>query len=233
MAKRALAKKRSSRRTGALRASVAARPGVPGGKRDLNRKRRVETLLEAALPLFLTRGIEGVTIDDIVAAAGIAKGSYYRYFDDKAGLVRALFADVSARVLGAFSECASLLAASDTPASLPGAYHVLAARLAAVAVESPGLLRLYLQEARAPAVPARAPVVEIAQRIREDAIALTQVAHAHGLLRPMDPRVSAGAVVGAVENLLFGALSGDDLGDPERVIASLITLVLDGLRRST
>ena len=34
-------------------------------------------------PLFLERGIETVTIDEITREAGVAKGSFYRYFDDK------------------------------------------------------------------------------------------------------------------------------------------------------
>ena len=46
----------------------------------------------------------------------------------------------------------------------------------------------------------------------------------------MDARVSAAAVVGAAERLVFGALSGEDLGDPEVAVASLIAMVLDGLR---
>jgi AcrR family transcriptional regulator len=40
-------------------------------------------LLQAAQSLFAARSVEGVTIDDIVAAAGVAKGSFYNHFSDK------------------------------------------------------------------------------------------------------------------------------------------------------
>ena len=67
------------------------RPGPKGGKRDINRRRRTKEICDAGLSLFLQRGIEGVTIDDIVKSASVAKGSFYRYFQDKSDLVAAIF----------------------------------------------------------------------------------------------------------------------------------------------
>ena len=52
------------------------KPGAQGGKRDANRKEKTQQIADAALKLFLERGLEKVTIDDIVKAAGIAKGSF-------------------------------------------------------------------------------------------------------------------------------------------------------------
>ena len=70
------------------------RPGPAGGRRDQNRKEKVRGLEEAALRLFLERGLDGVTIDDITKACGVAKGTFYRYFDDKDALVESLLAPV-------------------------------------------------------------------------------------------------------------------------------------------
>jgi len=46
------------------RAGPVERPGAVGGKRDLNRRQRVQDLIDAGLALFLQRGIEAVTIDE-------------------------------------------------------------------------------------------------------------------------------------------------------------------------
>src|SRR4051794_12198344 len=70
------------------------RPGPIGGKRDENRRQKNKDLQAAALELFLRKGIEGTTIDDIVERAGVAKGSFYRYFNDKDALARALVHDL-------------------------------------------------------------------------------------------------------------------------------------------
>ena len=58
---------------------------------------------------------------------------------------------------------------------------------------------------------------------------LTLAARSHGLLRALDARVTANAVVGAVETLVFLALSGEDLGTPEEASAALIELMLHGV----
>lgn len=59
-----------------------------------NRKR----LLEAAKKLFDERGVAAVTLDEVVAAAGVGKGTLFRRFGDKAGLAVALL-DAQERVL--------------------------------------------------------------------------------------------------------------------------------------
>lgn len=47
-------------------------------------------LLQSALSLMAQRGGEAVQIDDIVQAAGVARGTFYKYFDSTAALVREL-----------------------------------------------------------------------------------------------------------------------------------------------
>src|SRR4051812_4080972 len=86
-----------------------SRPGRPGGARDQNRQRRVEQLSGAALELFLTRGLSEVTVDDIVARARVAKGSFYRYFTDKEALVDALVAPAAAEFRAAVTTCKATL----------------------------------------------------------------------------------------------------------------------------
>src|SRR5690242_7349571 len=44
-------------------------------------KRRV--IVDVAIDEFLERGYEGASISQMVARAGIAKGSFYQYFEDK------------------------------------------------------------------------------------------------------------------------------------------------------
>lgn len=42
-----------------------------------------EALAQAAFALFLERGFEGTTVDDIVARAGVGRRSFFRYFPSK------------------------------------------------------------------------------------------------------------------------------------------------------
>ena len=47
-------------------------------------------MIGAGQRLFASKAIEGVTIDDIVEAADVAKGSFYNHFDDKESLAGAI-----------------------------------------------------------------------------------------------------------------------------------------------
>jgi len=68
----------------ALRHDGAARHLTPAGRRTL------QALTDAGRELFVTRGYHDTRINDIVAAAGLSKGAFYRYFDSKAQLVQVL-----------------------------------------------------------------------------------------------------------------------------------------------
>ena len=46
-------------------------------------ERRKQELLKIAYRLFLSKGYENTSVDDIIDEAGIAKGTYYYYFESK------------------------------------------------------------------------------------------------------------------------------------------------------
>jgi AcrR family transcriptional regulator len=47
----------------------------------------------AALRLFVEKGVDGTSIRDVAAAAGVSEGALYRHYESKDALVWALFAD--------------------------------------------------------------------------------------------------------------------------------------------
>ena len=61
---------------------------APRERADAARNRR--KVLAAAAELFAVRGVAGVSMDDVAAAAGVGKGTLYRRFGDKSGLAAAL-----------------------------------------------------------------------------------------------------------------------------------------------
>lgn len=61
-------------------------------QRQQNVRRR---LLEESARLFVSKGFDKVSVEDIIGAAGIARSSFYRFFDNRedvlAGVIRPLF----------------------------------------------------------------------------------------------------------------------------------------------
>ena len=59
---------------------------------------RRQHILVAARDVFAKRGYHEATIDDIVAEAGVARGTYYLYFEDKRAAFAELIERFSARI---------------------------------------------------------------------------------------------------------------------------------------
>jgi AcrR family transcriptional regulator len=68
----------------ALQHDGLARDLTPAGRRTL------QALMDAGRDLFVARGYHDTRITDIVAAAGLSKGAFYRYFDTKERMVQVL-----------------------------------------------------------------------------------------------------------------------------------------------
>ncbi len=211
------------------RAVPPERPGAPDGARARNRERRIAALVHAGRQRFLVEGTNGARVEDIARDAGMAKGSFYRYFGGRTDLVREILAPVRSGLVGALDGCAAELAVAVDADAAADAYAGLAGSVAALALTDPDTVRLYLQEARAPAVGDRGPVVALAEEIDARARALSRLAVDRGLVVVPDPDVSAIAVVGAVEALALAVLQGR-LATPTAEIAdTLISLVLRGV----
>lgn len=206
------------------------RPGKQGSVRERNRIDRTQRICEAALDLFLARGLGVITIDEITRDAGVAKGSFYRYFHDKEQLVTSLFAPLAEQLLGAMDRCEQALGNTAPEPGVYGAYATLAMELSALLLGSPRLVRLYLQQCRGPADGPHRPIRALSDKVAERAIGLTVTANRLGLLRDLPPTVTALAVVGATEALLARFLDGEATLEPAEATRALVTMVLDGMR---
>lgn len=75
----------------------------PARRPDRRRSRTREALFKAGRSLFATRDVDSVSVDEIVAAAEVAKGSFYNHFPDKDVFAREIGAQVRNQVEAAIS----------------------------------------------------------------------------------------------------------------------------------
>ncbi len=76
-----------------------------------------ETLLEAGISVAERHGLAGLSVNRVVAEAGVAKGTFYVHFDDRKAFVDALHARFHARVQDAV--------AAATEGVTPGAERIV------------------------------------------------------------------------------------------------------------
>lgn len=221
---------RGRREVSTPKGQALKRPGPVGGVRDLNRQKKAQAIRDAALLLFLERGIEAVSVDDIMQAAQMAKGSFYRYYTDQTALVEDLMTPTRELMTRALETCMRELETAASREMMIKAYERIGDVLATLLMEQPGPVRLFLQESRAPAQGARRPIIQLSAQVARYSIEMTKTAQKHGILKPIPVAVSALTVVGAAERLLLAVLHEEDIGNVLEVPAALTTLILDGLR---
>lgn len=78
-------------------------------RKKLKGEKTKRKLFKSAETLFRKDGVENVSVDAIVAAAGVSKGTFYVYFESKDALIAAYMSDYIASVDGDYaSHIASL-----------------------------------------------------------------------------------------------------------------------------
>ena len=185
--------------------------------RDRTRAR----LLASGRALFAERGLHGVTSHDVAAQAGVAAGTFYNHFQDKAALFREIAGE-------ALSELDARLDVEERQAS-SFAKNVRrdATALVQFAIDHRDLMRiLFSPDTDAAAVQADV-LARLAQRI-EDA---RQLARARGeASRLIDPAVLAQAVVGMWARVLAWWAEDPTRASAESVIETLTQIQLTGTR---
>jgi AcrR family transcriptional regulator len=71
-------------------------------------RKALASLLDVGQDVIVRRGYQGTRVDDVVAAAGVSHGAFYRYFDNKDDLVRIVAVRALQAVSAALAEAPDL-----------------------------------------------------------------------------------------------------------------------------
>jgi AcrR family transcriptional regulator len=182
-----------------------------------------EALLAAAVTLVAEAGYQGCSVTAVAARAGVATGSVYRHFANKAELVTEVFRVSAGREVAAVHAAVEQVAAAGGSAAeqVAGLIDTFSRR----ALRSPRLAYALLAEPVDPAVDAQRLVFRRAFR---DVLARVIAAGtATGELPAQQPELTAAAVVGAVGEALVGPLA---IGTAEPgTVPALVTFTLRAL----
>jgi TetR/AcrR family transcriptional regulator, cholesterol catabolism regulator len=190
-------------------------------RRERKRERTRGEIYSAAMNLFLRRGFEAVTIEEICDAADVARATFFLHFPAK----EALLTEYGARANQALAE---LLRASHgtATATLKAALKMLAER----AMQQPDVIRLHVRE-----LLSRPPVfLQSHQEQTENLVSLLAAVIRRGqaageFRRKIEPALAAVALCATYFALIYEwARRGGKL-DVEGAIAQTLDIVLNGL----
>jgi AcrR family transcriptional regulator len=174
------------------------------------------SILRAAIALLTEHGYAGCSVAAVASRAGVATGTVYRHFPNKASLDTEVFREAAGR------EVAVVAAALHGPGRVATRLTALIETFAGRAFKVPRLAYALLAEPVDPAVDAERLVFRRAYR---DLLAATVAdGVAAGALPPQNPDITAAALVGAIAEALVGPLAAGSAGVD--TIPSLIDFTL-------
>jgi AcrR family transcriptional regulator len=182
---------------------------------------RRQQILSIAREVFAKRGYHATKIDDIVAAAKVARGTFYLYFEDK----RSIFEEIVDR---AFTRLGMVITRVDTAGDVASQVKDNVRRIVAVLLEDRATTKILLSDAVGldPAFDRKLLVFyEEALKLLEESIREGQEL---GIVLPGNARIYAVLAMGALKEMLYQVVMRDLDLDEEQMVEALYELFSRG-----
>ena len=190
------------------------------------RAKRRREVLELSLRVFGERGYHATRISDLIEAAGIARGTFYLYFENKNAIFHELLDELLTQIQAG-------VAGVDTGPEAPPLRAQLGSivrRVLATFRDHPELTRLVMRSAPGLDPDVDRKLAAFHARLHTWLAVSLETAASLGVLRAVDADATAWSVLGAVKQHVENALDrpASDV-ELDRVTEALLALHLDGL----
>ena len=194
----------------------------------VNKAERRQQILSNARDVFAKRGYHAAKIDDIVAAAGVARGTFYLYFDDK----RAIFEEI---VDGTFARLGAAVMRVDTedPSKVVGQIEENIRRIVHALLEDPATTKILLSDAVGLDPGFDKKLLFFYEEVGKLLEASLADGQERGIVAAGDARVYAIMTLGAVKEIMYQVvMRGLDYPE-ERIVAEIFRFLAAGYLRVT
>jgi AcrR family transcriptional regulator len=191
------------------------------------RTQRRAQLLESAREVFAQRGYHATSITDLVEAAGVARGTFYLYFESKHAIFLALVEDLLSELRGAVS---GVRLGPDAQPIEDQLARILSRALTTIR-DRRDLTRILFREAVGLDAEVDALLEAFWDQLHRWLAESVRSGSALGFLRDVEPETTASCVIGAVREVAWRhAVASATPLDADRHAAALIDVHLRGLR---
>jgi AcrR family transcriptional regulator len=175
---------------------------MPKKRKSLEKSARREQILSVARDVFARRGYHNATIDDIALTAGVARGTFYLYFDDK----RAIFSELIDRFATQITSSIQRIVTDDPTRPVARQVHDNIRAILATCLGERAMTKVLFTDAAGDAAfdlklaTFYDGVVQLLTESLKDGQAL-------GIVDDGEPRVFAYMTIGALKELLYQAVT--------------------------
>jgi AcrR family transcriptional regulator len=167
------------------------------------RAERRQQILLAARGLFAKRGYHLTTIDDIVAQAGVARGTFYLYFEDK----RAIFSDLIDRFGSQLAMAIVRIVTGDASQSVGAQVHENIRRIIGTCLAERAMTKILLTDAVGVDPSFDRKLASFYDSMVGLLVETLKDGQALGIVADGEPRVLAYMALGALKELLYQAVT--------------------------
>ncbi len=175
-------------------------------------------IIRAAKQVFAEQGYTNASISQIIANAGIARGTFYLYFDSK----RTVFDSILGEVVEGLTARISVIALDDTTLSPRGQVARNLQRVLAFLLEDRALSQLLLNPGLTPDAESAQQLDAFYERITLMLTASLDHGIRMGLVRSCDTALVAAALLGAIRGVTRQLLRNDETPHIEAVVDELL-----------
>ena len=186
-------------------------------------ERRLE-LLRAARDVFATKGYHAAKVDDIVARASVAKGTFYLYFRDK----RSVFVEL---VDGLFERLGAAILKVDTRGDIEAQVKHNIRGIVAVLLDDPALTQLLMSFAPGLDPAFAAKLQSFYDGVKTMLRMSLEEGQRMGIVAEGDTAVYATFTVGALKEIFAESTSGGQAWPRELLVDELFRLLEGGYLR--
>ena len=192
---------------------------------DSDQRRR--QILDAALGVFAKKGYHGSSVTDIIVAAGIARGTFYLYFESKRAIFDAILGVIFERVNEQIQPV--LMPHNGEGDGVRTQVEGNARRVCRLFLDHRDLVRILMAEAAGLDEQASARLVDFYGRLGLWMAESLQDGVDAGIVRPCDTTVAAHALIGAIRGVFWAwAVGVIDLSE-EAFVGELMSNLYDGI----
>lgn len=191
----------------------------------MSKEERRRALLKSARDVFVEKGFAAASVDDIVQKAGVARGTFYLYFQDKRAVFEALADDFLFRITACVR---SIEIGEDAP---PPTEQLRAniRRVVELAMDEPTIVKLALFDATGLDPELDDKLHGYYAGLRSLIAESLQQGQELGLVREGDTRVMLSIGLGGLKEVLVDVVGGDLEIDPSELTDEIMRFIAGGL----
>lgn len=175
--------------------------------------------------MFAEKGYHDARVDDFVARVGVARGTFYLYFDDK----RALFEALVARFMLRLTDAIEPIELSDPGVDPIAALRANLLRVVVAFVETPAMAKILLSTAVGVDPDFDRRLLSFYEEITALIVRSLSQAEAAGLVRPGHAQIRSFCLVGLLKETLYQLVLRGATFPPEALVDTMLDLVSRGI----